>query len=99
MKLLPGNIGYADLDRLTEAMIDEMFEKFKDTQGIIFDMRGYPNGVFWNLPQRLTGRREIAAALLETSLIGQSEMPSSTESFFQNLFPLPGAKPVYKGKP
>lgn len=97
-KMLPGNIGYADLDRLTAEMIDEMFEKFKNTQGIIFDMRGYPHDVFWRLPQRLTGRREIAAALLETPLTGQSRMPNATESFFQNIFPLPVAKSVYKGK-
>src|SRR6185503_5471383 len=40
IKLLPSNIGYVDLDRLPQTMVDEMFEKLKDTKAIIFDMRG-----------------------------------------------------------
>ena len=44
LKLFPGNIGYADLDRLPPTMVDSMFERFKDTKAIIFDMRGYPPG-------------------------------------------------------
>jgi hypothetical protein len=40
LRLLPGNIGYADLDRLPASQVDEMFEKFKDCPAIIFDDRG-----------------------------------------------------------
>lgn len=98
IKMLPGNIGYADLDRLTREMIDEMFEKFKNTRGIIFDMRGYPNGVFGELPQRLTEKKEVAAALFETLLIGQIYQPNSFESFFQNIRPQSPEKRIYKGK-
>ena len=36
---LPGKIGYADLDRLPAAGVDDMFDRFKDTRAIIFDMR------------------------------------------------------------
>ena len=42
VKVLPGNIGYVDLDRLTEPMVGDLFERFRDTRAIIFDMRGYP---------------------------------------------------------
>lgn len=42
LKLLPNNIGYADLDRLPVAMVDSMFTMFKNAKAIIFDMRGYP---------------------------------------------------------
>lgn len=97
-KLLPNNIGYADLDRLTADMIDEMFEKFKDTKAIIFDMRGYPKGIFWILPQRLTERKNIPAAFFETPLIGQFPTTKASESFFQEIFPHISGKAIYKGK-
>ena len=38
---LPGNIGYADLDRLQQSEVDGMFDKFAGAKAIIFDMRGY----------------------------------------------------------
>ena len=37
-RLLDGNVGYADLTRLTVPEVDPMFERFKDAEGIIFDM-------------------------------------------------------------
>ena len=45
LRMLEGNVGYADLDRLPRSDVDRMFEKFKDTRAIVFDMRGYPLGV------------------------------------------------------
>src|SRR5712692_6806925 len=47
VKLMSGNIGYADLNRLSVPMVDTMFEKLGDTKGIIFDLRGYPHGTDW----------------------------------------------------
>ena len=97
IKLLPGNIGYVDLDRLSMEMVDDMLERFKDTRAIIFDMRGYPNGVFGTLPQRLTEKPNIAAALIETPLVGQ--LPASaSESFLQRIFPAVPGKWRYTGK-
>jgi C-terminal processing protease CtpA/Prc len=98
IKLLPGNIGYADLDRLTVEMIDEMLERFKNTRGIIFDMRGYPNGVFWALPQRLTEKQDVAAALIETPLVGQLSAAHSAEAFLQTIQPAPPGEWSYKGE-
>jgi C-terminal processing protease CtpA/Prc len=98
IKLLPGNIGYADLDRLTVEMIDEMLERFRNTRAIIFDMRGYPNGVFWVLAPRLTEKQDVAAAFIETPLMGQISAAKSSESFFQTLFPATPGKWIYKGK-
>src|SRR4029079_7974381 len=54
VKLLAGNIGYVDLDRLTIPMVDDMFEKLKNTRAIVFDMRGYPNGTVWAIAPRLS---------------------------------------------
>ena len=98
IKLLPGNIGYADLDRLAVDKVDEMLEEFKDTKAIIFDMRGYPHGVFWFLTPRLTEKQNVAAAFLETPLVGQNTSASSSEAFYQMIPPAPPGKWIYKGK-
>ena len=76
LKLLPGNIGYADLDRLTVPQVDEMFEKFKDARAIVFDMRGYPNGTAWAIAPRLTERNGVAAALFQRATVMGPEGPA-----------------------
>jgi len=42
LRVLPGNIGYADLDRLPASNVDEMFEKFKDCPAIILMIAATP---------------------------------------------------------
>ena len=98
IKLLPGNIGYVDLDRLPSEMVDEMLERFKNTRAIIFDMRGYPNNAYWTLPQRLTAKQDVAVAFIETPLVGQIPAANSSESFWQTIFPAAPGKWIYKGK-
>src|SRR4051812_2067664 len=44
LAFLASGVGYADLDRLTVAMVDEMFQRFQSARAIVFDMRGYPTG-------------------------------------------------------
>ena len=97
LRLLPGNIGYADLDRLTLNMLDEMFEKFKGTKAIIFDMRGYPYGTAWAIAPRLSNKQQ-KAALFETPLVGHN-LPEedSFVKFFQKIRPTPKEKWIYKG--
>ena len=65
LRLLPGNIGYADLDRLPASQVDEMFEKFKDCPAIIFDDRGYPQGTAWQIAPRLTEKTDVVAAMFK----------------------------------
>lgn len=69
LQLLPGNIGYADLDRLPVPMVDAMFEKFRDTKAIIFDMRGYPLGTAWAIAPRLTDKVSVPAARYRRPLV------------------------------
>jgi C-terminal processing protease CtpA/Prc len=64
-KILPGNIGYVDLDRLTPNQVDAMFEALKRTKGIVFDMRGYPNGTAWSIAPRLARHKIITCARFE----------------------------------
>jgi hypothetical protein len=63
LKILPGNIGYADLERLPQTRVDEMFDRFKDCPAIIFDDRGYPQGTAWSIAPRLTDKNAVPAAM------------------------------------
>jgi C-terminal processing protease CtpA/Prc len=72
-RILPGNIGYADLQRLTVTEVDTMFERFKDTNAIIFDMRGYPQGTAWSIAPRISERPTPAAALFRKPVVMASE--------------------------
>jgi C-terminal processing protease CtpA/Prc len=65
LRILPGNIGYVDLDRLPATQVDEMFEKFKDCPAIIFDDRGYPQGTAWQIAPRLTDKTDVVAAMFK----------------------------------
>ena len=65
LRVLPGNIGYADLDRLTVPQVDEMFEKFKGCPAIIFDDRGYPQGTAWQIAPRLTDKTDVVGAMFK----------------------------------
>jgi C-terminal processing protease CtpA/Prc len=62
-RILDGNIGYADLERLEVAEVGPLFDRFRDTAGIIFDMRGYPRGTAWSIAPRINTRKATAAAL------------------------------------
>jgi len=64
-KMLEDNIGYCDLERLTVDQVAAMLERFKDTRGIVFDLRGYPKGTAWSLAPR--PRRRAKAALRSSS--------------------------------
>jgi C-terminal processing protease CtpA/Prc len=94
--VLPSGFGYIDLERLTTTEVDTAFETVKDTPAVIFDIRGYPKGVFSELGKHL------AAAKTATSRFGEPR-PSSPDStqvdrleFIQ--FAEPGTQPRYKGK-
>ena len=65
MRVLTGNIGYVDLDRLPATQVDEMFEKFKDCPAVIFDNRGYPQGTAWQIAPRLTDKTDVVAAMFK----------------------------------
>ena len=108
-RLITAQIGYVDLERLTIPQVDEMFEKFKDTSGIIMDMRGYPGATVFNIASRLadsqgkTGalfRRKVTTAASPGSGVagprGATRVANQTMLFEQ---PIPlSDKPRYAGK-
>jgi C-terminal processing protease CtpA/Prc len=54
---------------------DQMFETFKDTKAIIFDMRGYPNGTAWSIAPRLTEKKHVPLALFRKPEILAPNIP------------------------
>ncbi len=93
VKLLDGNIGYADLDRLKPDQVDSMFEKFRDTRAIIFDMRGYLKGTAWSIAPRLTDKQDVEAAIfngpitMTPDLTNGDIMNASSSYFFVQSIP------------
>jgi C-terminal processing protease CtpA/Prc len=63
IELVNPSVGYADLSRLRPDQVDSMFEQFKNTKAIIFDMRGYPKGTAWAIAPRLTEKENVALAI------------------------------------
>ena len=97
LRLLPGNIGYADLSRLTVSMVDSMFAAFKHTTAIIFDDRGYPQGTGWAIASRLTERKPVAAARFDRRLVLSPDSSTWATYSFDQYLPAT-TKPRYHGR-
>ncbi len=48
-RILEGNIGFVDFRLLEAWQVPEVFEKLKETRGIVFDLRNYPRQSMWAL--------------------------------------------------
>lgn len=71
IRILDGNIGYADLEQLQVPQVDPMFTRFNQTAAIIFDMRGYPRGTAWSIAPRINTKKATAAALFQRPLLAR----------------------------
>jgi C-terminal processing protease CtpA/Prc len=91
-KVLPGNLGYVDLERLAPTQVDSMFTALAGTRGLIFDMRGYPQGTGWSIAPRLTERTGVIGATFRTPI---AYRPRSTDFRIdeQEIFDQPIAGP------
>lgn len=95
-RVLDGNVGYVDLNRLKVADVGPMLDALKGTKGIVFDMRGYPNGTAWALAPRLNVKDAKDAAEFRRQVVGGRN--HGTATFRQ---PIPPARPgeeKYAGK-
>ena len=85
-RILPGNIGYADLGRLPASQVDSMFDRLRDTRAIIFDMRGYPFGTAWPIAPRLTrADMPVAARFARPNPMTPDTTERATVEFTQAL--------------
>jgi C-terminal processing protease CtpA/Prc len=97
-RVLPGNIGYVDLTRLTTAQVDPMFTALGNTKAIVFDMRGYPNGTAWPIAPRINTKEARVGAIFHRSQVSSSWSDDSRTWFrFDQRLPK-SDKPVYTGR-
>jgi hypothetical protein len=90
------DLGYVSLSDLTIAQVGPMFAALADTKGIIFDMRGYPQGTAWAIAPRLNVRRATHGALFRRRFVDATAPPDLRFEFLQ---PLPTTtEPLYTGK-
>ena len=78
IRVLDNNIGYVDLDRLTLPESESMFTNLKDTKGIIFDMRGYPNIFVPSIALALSIEPDVPMAFYRMPIIEASTTEAST---------------------
>jgi C-terminal processing protease CtpA/Prc len=99
VRLLPGNIGYMDLTRLQVAEVAASFEKVKDTQALVFDMRGYPRGTAWSIAPRINTRNARVGAQFRRSQVSAFSAEEGDSGFYfaQPLPSLPPGAPKYTG--
>jgi C-terminal processing protease CtpA/Prc len=92
-------VGYVDLERLTNAQVDAMFDQFRNTDAIIMDMRGYPQGTAWTVAPRLGEKTSAVAAEFRRNVVSPETIESNyvTSLLFQQRIPVID-KPRYQGK-
>lgn len=99
VRLLPGNVGYVDLDRLGVTDVDAMFEQLKDTRAIVFDMRGYPNGTAWAIAPRLNVKGARGGPIFEPpQLLGGGSWEEPGRGQWVQQLPPGEGKPLYRGR-
>ena len=99
MRVLPGNVGYVDLERLSQTLVDSMFRAFANTDAIIFDMRGYPQGTAWSIAPRLNKNPEPTVGARFRRLVVISPDTSRIVDFtFEQPIPSRGGAQPYRGK-
>jgi C-terminal processing protease CtpA/Prc len=99
IRILPGNIGYVDLDRLPLSMVDSAFRVLAGTSAIILDDRGYPNGTAWAIAPRLNTHPEPTGAAAFRRLIVPSPDTTRTTVFgFTQPIPPAMGRTKYTGR-
>lgn len=82
-RLITPEIGYVDLRVLTVSQIDAMMEAMRNTRAIVFDMRGYPNGVATQMIGRFNKRNAKIGAIFRRRLV---QAPIGNETNFSIEF-------------
>ncbi len=95
-RLINKDLGYADLARLESAQVEKMFALFKDTRGIIFDMRGYPRGTAWSIAPYLTDDPSLLVAKFKGVMATPGEDSRLSFSSQQRISATPKGR--YRGK-
>ncbi|MGD9968741.1 MAG: S41 family peptidase [Hyphomonadaceae bacterium] len=99
-RMLEGDIGYVDLERLTSGEANRALDELVDAHALILDLRGYPQGTAWIVAPRLARRGGpiVAARYRRPLYIGPPASPLETwASFDQTLPPLEPGRRKFEG--
>jgi C-terminal processing protease CtpA/Prc len=97
-KRLRPRIGYVDLTRLQTDQVDAMLEELRETDALVLDLRGYPNGTAWPLAARLNVRSaKVGAIFRRREVSGLDAEESEGGYFFAQPLPEPRSW-TYRGK-
>lgn len=98
IRLIDERTGYVDLERIEAADVDKVFEQFKNTAAIIFDLRGYPRSHAPQIAAHINNSGRTLAVELFRNIFGIGSGESYV-SFRQSELRLPRMpNPDYKGK-
>ena len=93
-KLLDGNIGYINTGKLSKNEIEKIMDKFKNTEGIIVDLREYPSEpIFITMPKYFVSKPTIFSKISVPSQSVPGEF-----IFEKDQVVNPDDKKHYKGK-
>ncbi|MEP6621983.1 MAG: S41 family peptidase [bacterium] len=88
IRILPGNIGYIDFDRLPLAMVDSAFRMLAGTKAIVLDDRGYPQGTAWSIAPRLSIHPDgVAGAKFRRLVVSSPDTARTTWLEFDQPIP------------
>lgn len=102
VRILPGNIGYLDLDRLTLEAADAALLRVKDSKALILDLRGQAPAAA-AIASHLTPDGNAAASLVTTPIALHPDITTpgiatqTATTFVVRTLPTP-RQPTYKGK-
>jgi len=103
VRILPDNIGYADLTRIGDDQTPAVFEKLQNTRAIIFDARGEIGRAAQALVAHLNNAKDVAGAIitgpitLSPDVTTTQSLTSTASYFFVEKLPDP-IEPKYTGK-
>lgn len=99
IRILPGNIGYIDLDRLPVSMVDSAFRILARTSAIVLDDRGYPLGTAWAIAPRLnTHGSGTVAAKFRRLVVTSPDTARTTVTEFDQPIPPGNGVATYGGR-
>jgi len=87
VEVLPDGFGYIDLDRLERPGVNDALEAVQGMAGLIFDMRGYPNGTAWWIGPRLATKTVTAARFRRPVYLDPEQSDASFYEFEQKIRP------------
>jgi len=103
IRILAGNIGYLDLDRLSAQEAESAMNQLKNTRALILDLRGRAPGAAAIAAHLASPKSNGAVALVTTPLALHPDVPTSSvatqtaSTFVVNALP-EARDPHYKGK-